>query len=279
MPSLSSVGFGWDVAWRRCVCVFIGIAIAFVLSYLPPKVTQKGTVRRTYSKVIGQVGTAIAQVVSYAHLKGTVSKPPPRIIQNLALLRQKVAKTTPRKAMIAYEPSLRGKWPAELYTALQDLQMELLDLTGQLLGALSALDAKWTQALLQRSQLADPQFRGDLLTALQLVSTALGSSPFLWRGRPADRSSFTQKIGRRFPCSTVRYWSASSSHPSPSKLIDATLSRSSSAIMKLKDFPLTSTWRRFAHSSTCTSRTVYRRATRLSMWVLDASLPLLRSRI
>lgn len=40
-PALSSVGFGWDVAWRRFVCVLIGITAAFVFVLLPPRYTQK----------------------------------------------------------------------------------------------------------------------------------------------------------------------------------------------------------------------------------------------
>ncbi|ORY69419.1 hypothetical protein BCR35DRAFT_307980 [Leucosporidium creatinivorum] len=172
-PALSSVGWGWDIAWRRFVCVTIGISVAFIAAYLPPKVTQKGTVRRTYSKVIGQLGSVTCQILSFANLKEDGAKAPRQIIANLTTLRAKVAKTNARKGMIKWEVSLRGPWPEEHYNALQNLQMELLDLLGQLFGVFAALDSKWTKALLHRSQFSNPHFLGDMLNAFQLISTAL----------------------------------------------------------------------------------------------------------
>lgn len=51
---------------------------------------------------------------------------------------------------------------------------ELLDLLGQFLGVVAALDSNWTKALLHRSQLSNSRFLGELLTTFQLISTALG---------------------------------------------------------------------------------------------------------
>lgn len=75
--------------------------------------------------------------------------------------------------MIKWEISLRGPWPEEHYDSLQNLQMELLDLLGQLLGVIAALDSKWTKALLHRSQFSNPHFLGDMLNAFQIISTSL----------------------------------------------------------------------------------------------------------
>lgn len=66
------------------------LAVAFIAAYLPPKVTQKGTVRRTYSKVIGQLGSVTCQVLSFANLKDDGAKAPRQIIANLTTLRAKV---------------------------------------------------------------------------------------------------------------------------------------------------------------------------------------------
>ncbi|KAK4700228.1 hypothetical protein P7C70_g6023, partial [Phenoliferia sp. Uapishka_3] len=106
-PALSSVGFGWDVAWRRFVCVLIGITAAWLWAYLPPKSTQKETVRQTYAKVIGETGGVLCQVLSFANCKADKAKPPKQILKNIAALRAKVAKTTPRKAMIGCQSK---KW-------------------------------------------------------------------------------------------------------------------------------------------------------------------------
>lgn len=53
---------------------------------------------------------------------------------------------------------------------------EMLDLLGQLAMVISKLDQRWTRALLQRSQLANPRFLQDLLTTLQLISSALDNA-------------------------------------------------------------------------------------------------------
>ncbi|CEQ41511.1 SPOSA6832_03240 [Sporobolomyces salmonicolor] len=179
-PALSSVGWGWDVAWRRFVCVMI---VAFVWTYIPPKTTQKVSIRRTYARCVDQLGGVMCQILSFANTKTKPTKPPKVIVKNLAMLRMKVDKTTQAKAMARYELSLQGPWPAEHYAALQALQMydclvpptskELLDLLTQLTSVICALDAKWTKALLHRSQLSNPHFLQDLLTTFHLLSAAL----------------------------------------------------------------------------------------------------------
>ncbi|GAA6054703.1 hypothetical protein JCM3770_000038, partial [Rhodotorula araucariae] len=172
-PSLSTVGYGWDVAWRRFVCVMIGITIAFVAALIPPTTRQKVSIRRTYAKVIGRMGDVLCQILSYANCKDGPTKTPKVIIKNLAALRARVNRTVQARAMARYELSLQGEWPSELYASLQALQMEMLDQLGQLCMVISRLDSKWTKALLHRTQFANPSFLQDMLTTLYLVSRAL----------------------------------------------------------------------------------------------------------
>ncbi|KAL8292379.1 hypothetical protein RQP46_001845 [Phenoliferia psychrophenolica] len=139
-PALSSVGWGWDVAWRRFVCVLIGITAAWLWAYLPPTSTQKETVRMTYAKVIGETGGVLCQVLSFANCKEDGAKPPKQIIANISALR------------------------------------EILDLLGQLLGVFASLDSKWTKALLHRGQLSDSRFLGEVLNTFQLIATSLNDS-------------------------------------------------------------------------------------------------------
>ncbi|GAA5991944.1 hypothetical protein JCM11641_001599 [Rhodosporidiobolus odoratus] len=171
-PALSTVGYGWDVAWRRFVCVMIGISIAFVGAFLPPATRQKVTIRRTYAKVISRMGGLIAQILSFANTKKGPVKPPKVIINNLTALRQRVNRTVQAKAMARFELSLQGEWPSDLYASLQSLQMEMLDQLGQLAGVISKLDEKWTKALLHRTQLSNPRFLQELLATVQLISSA-----------------------------------------------------------------------------------------------------------
>ncbi|KAI5478848.1 hypothetical protein MNV49_004580 [Pseudohyphozyma bogoriensis] len=174
-PAGSSVGYGFDVAWRRMVCVMIGITVAYIGALLPPKATQKETIRKTYGRVIAEMGGILCQVVSFANCKEDGAKAPKQIIKNIAALRLKVSKTTAAKGMVRFEMSLRGQWPEQYYASLQSLQMEILDLLGQLLGVTASLNKQWTKALLHRAQLTDERFLGEVLTTFQLISHALSA--------------------------------------------------------------------------------------------------------
>ncbi|KAK4049887.1 hypothetical protein OIO90_005276 [Microbotryomycetes sp. JL221] len=158
-PRVGSIGFGWDVAWRRMLCVMIGTSIAFVGAYLPPKATQKGTIRKTYAKVAHQLGGILCQVLSFGLCKDNkVTKSPKGIVKRITGLRVKLAKTTARKAMVRFERSLRGPWPTEhcLFTAV-----------------LASLNTPWTKALLQRSQLLNQEFISSVCFAFQTISSSL----------------------------------------------------------------------------------------------------------
>ncbi|GAA5894372.1 hypothetical protein JCM6882_007642 [Rhodosporidiobolus microsporus] len=172
-PALSTVGYGWSVCWRRFVCVMIGISIAFVWGFVPPATRQKVTIRRTYAKVIGRTGDLICQILSFANTKDEPVKAPKVIVNNLTALRQRVNRTVQARLMAKYELSLQGAWPSEEYASVQALQMEMLDMLGQFAGVISRLDAKWTRALLHRTQLSNPRFLQEVLNTIQLISSAL----------------------------------------------------------------------------------------------------------
>ncbi|GAA5852458.1 hypothetical protein JCM9279_003454 [Rhodotorula babjevae] len=184
-PSLSTVGYGWDVAWKRLVCVMIGISIAFVWALVPPSTRQKVTIRLAYAKVIGRMGDVLCQVLSYANCKDGPTRTPKNIVKNLAALRMRVNRTVQARAMARYELSLQGDWPSDLYASLQALQMEMLDQLGQFCAVTAKLDAKWTKALLHRTQFANPRFLQDVLTTLYLISSALEhGTPLPWIYNP-----------------------------------------------------------------------------------------------
>lgn len=113
-PSLSSIGYGWDVAWRRFVCVMIGISVAFISSFIPPSSRQKVSIRRSYAKVVYRMGDVVCQIISFANCKAGPTKPPKIIVNNLAALRLRVNRTIQARAMARYEISLQGAWPSKL---------------------------------------------------------------------------------------------------------------------------------------------------------------------
>jgi len=83
---------------------------------------------------------------------------------------------------------------------------EMLDQLGQFCAVLSKLDAKWTKALLHRTQFANPRFLQDVLTTLYLISGALGAlgpPPLSRRGssrsRPRSRSCCARRSRHAAP--------------------------------------------------------------------------------
>jgi hypothetical protein len=71
---------------------------------------------------------------------------------------------------------------------------EILDTLGQFTAVISKLDAKWTKALLHRTQLSNPRFLQDLLATFQLISNALGPSCY-----PPYRLSLSSLLQLTFP--------------------------------------------------------------------------------
>ncbi len=137
----------------------IGISIAFLACLIPPRTTQKQAVRSTYAKTFGYTGDLVCQVLSFASCKGDtkITKPPQPVIKTIQGLRVRIGKTAQGTQMTKFEFSLKGPWPAQHYTALKGLLLEILDLLGQFTAVLTSLDQKWTYALLRRTQFANPQ--------------------------------------------------------------------------------------------------------------------------
>jgi len=157
------------------VCVLLGITIAFIACLIPPRTTQKSAVRQTYAKTFGYAGDLVCQVLSFASCKGDakITKPPQSIIKTIQGLRVRIGKTAAGTAMTKYELSLKGPWPAQHYTALKGLLLEILDLLGQFTGVITSLDQRWTYALLKRTQFANPSFTAQFLNCFHLLANAL----------------------------------------------------------------------------------------------------------
>ncbi|WVR04089.1 hypothetical protein IAU60_001088 [Kwoniella sp. DSM 27419] len=170
---LTYAQWGWDVAWRRFVCVLIGITAAWVFSYLPPVFSAKRAIRNSYAQTIGAAGSILCDVLSHANDHHYHLHENDEIRQKLITWRSKLNKLGARHANASLEYSLRGQWPEERYKALLDTLQDLLSLLSQLNHVLTQLDKPWRRALLDRTRLSDPTFLGDVLSVLSMCSTAL----------------------------------------------------------------------------------------------------------
>jgi Aromatic acid exporter family member 2 len=85
--------------------------------------------------------------------------------------------------------SLRGRWPAERYQKILEIQLcvnlslkpfaynlyssEIAYLLSHLMSVLQHLEPAWTRAFLRRTRFLDPDFQGDVLAVISKVITSL----------------------------------------------------------------------------------------------------------
>jgi len=167
----SSPGTGWDVAWRRFTLVIIGVTSAFLFSFLPPTSTLRRHQRTTYARTAMELGSLCCSLVSYAN--SSTHDDTHDIVKNLQALRHKLSSSLAVQANIGYEFSIRGKWPKERYRMVHEIQTEISYLLSHLLSVLENMEPTWSLAFLSRSRFLDPEFQGDLLAIISMVSYAL----------------------------------------------------------------------------------------------------------
>ncbi|KAL1742869.1 hypothetical protein HDZ31DRAFT_42289 [Schizophyllum fasciatum] len=166
-----SPGFGIEIAWRRFVLVTCGVFAAFIFSFLPPSTTIRRLQRRTLATTCFEIGAIFCSIVSFANAPGDVDTQ--EIVTSLIAIRSKLKRSITRSQNVTYEFSLRGKWPAERYNKIRDLQIQLAYSLSHLMSVIKHMDPAWTRAFLRRTRLVDSDFQGDLLAVITLISTAL----------------------------------------------------------------------------------------------------------
>ncbi|OXG24105.1 hypothetical protein C361_02654 [Cryptococcus neoformans Tu259-1] len=170
---LTYAEWGWDVAWRRYVCVLIGISAAWAFSYVPPVYSAKRAIRHSYARTIGNAGSILCDILSHANDHHYHLKENDIIRHNLITWRSKLNKLGARHINATREYSLKGQWPEERYKALFDTLQDLFSLLSQLNHVLTQLERPWRKALLDRTRLSDPAFLGDVMVVLSMCSTTL----------------------------------------------------------------------------------------------------------
>lgn len=167
----SSPGLGIDVAWRRFVLVAIGVLCAGAFSLLPPSTTIRSYQRRALATTVAELGSTYCSVISFTSTRREDDIT--SIVQSLLAIRSKLKRSMAGKANVIYEFSLRGKWPSRRYQKILDIQLQLSYLLSDLLSVVNQLDPSWARAFLKRTRLLDPDFQGDVLAVISLISTSL----------------------------------------------------------------------------------------------------------
>ncbi|THU98769.1 hypothetical protein K435DRAFT_720372 [Dendrothele bispora CBS 962.96] len=167
----SNPGVGWDVAWRRFVLVSSGVTAAFIFSFFPPAFTIRKYQRTTLATTCSEIGILYCAILSYANSRNDDESQ--EIVTSLVAIRSKLNRSAAIKANVKYEFSLRGRWPEHRYQRMLSLQMELAYSLSHLLSIVEHLEPAWTQAFLGRTRFMDPNFQGDMLAVISMISTAL----------------------------------------------------------------------------------------------------------
>ncbi|EPS95103.1 hypothetical protein FOMPIDRAFT_1038634 [Fomitopsis schrenkii] len=204
---LGNVGIGWSVAWRRFVLVVIGVAASSIMMLLPPQSARRSVRLRC-------AGTLTSISYLYSHLTAAWISSEPfsageeddaadkndptqlpwmqefrerflEIAQQLQLLRTQAA-------IAKLEGNVRGKWPAEEYAQLVQIESEMTWALGVLGGSLSELDDDTRVGLLKHTVVVNPNFIGDVMSAFLLISQSLRT------GEPLHQSQSQDLVERAF---------------------------------------------------------------------------------
>jgi hypothetical protein len=167
----SSPGWGIDVTWRRFVLVAVGVLAAGIFSLFPPSRTIRCYQRRTLATTSAEIGSIYCSVVSHAN--SYVDGDSPTIVQSLLAIRSKLKRSLVLKENVIYEFSLRGKWPAERYHKILEIQLQIAYQLGHLMSIVHDLEPAWAHAFLRRTRMLDSDFQGDVLAVISLISYAL----------------------------------------------------------------------------------------------------------
>ncbi|KAF9527658.1 hypothetical protein CPB83DRAFT_384639 [Crepidotus variabilis] len=164
-------GTGWSVAWRRFVLVCAGTTAASIVSFLPPSTTIRAYQPHLLSTTSAKLGTLYCSMISYA---GAKHKHDIQLIDSgLVAVRNKLKKATVQRGRISYEMSLSGRWPLYRYAKIADLQMSIAYSLSHFSSIIRYLDSSWTRALLRRTRFVDPDFQGDVLAVISMISSSL----------------------------------------------------------------------------------------------------------
>ncbi|KAF8548399.1 hypothetical protein OG21DRAFT_1449193 [Imleria badia] len=171
LTSPSSPGSGVTVAWRRFILVIVGVLAAGISSFLPPSTTIRLYQRKTLATATAEIGSVYCSIISFANTKreGETAV----IVQHLLAILNKLKRSIVLKENAVYEFSLRGKWPAQRYQRILELQIQISSLLSHLTSVLEQMEPAWAQAFLKRTRLSDADFQGDVLAVMSLISSSL----------------------------------------------------------------------------------------------------------
>ncbi|KAF8991825.1 hypothetical protein BDQ17DRAFT_1370248, partial [Cyathus striatus] len=158
-PGSPGVGFT-----KRFTLVTVGYHI------IPPSTTLRKYQRNLLATSSQEPGAIYCSIISSAnsHEEHAIQD----IVTGLIAVRSKLNRSMFMKSNAIYEFSLRGRWPAQRYQQVLDLQLQLAYSLSNLMSIMEHLEPTWTQAFLRRTRFMDPDFHGDVLSDYTMISSS-----------------------------------------------------------------------------------------------------------
>ncbi|KAG8864596.1 hypothetical protein FRB96_005100 [Tulasnella sp. 330] len=206
LDPLGNPGVGWNVAWRRTICVFIGCSGALVLMLLPPQSCRRD-VRLSTAATLEDISGLYAGLLS--RWLGDIERPESRVAvertdsitmmldykaaepigQNKSLasferwapvFRSRLIKVSARLRALQsqtegakWEGNLRGDWPFDKYARLVLVQSRMVMNLVQLSASLGALNPAWRRTLLHKTPVLNPNLVTDTMSAFAIFAMSL----------------------------------------------------------------------------------------------------------
>ncbi|KAG8992832.1 hypothetical protein FRB94_006979 [Tulasnella sp. JGI-2019a] len=204
-------GVGWNVAWRRVVCVSIGSAAAMILMLLPPQSMRRdvrlsnaatledisGLYAGLLSKWLGEIdksameanadqdaNTEAGTVMSEDEIAAKEAKDNNHSLasyeQWAPVFRSRLIKVSARLNALQvqtegakWEGSIRGEWPFEKYANLVAVQSKMVGNLVQLSSSLGALSPSWRRTLLYKTPVLNPNLVTDTMAVFAIFTMSL----------------------------------------------------------------------------------------------------------
>lgn len=193
VPSLGSIGYGWDVAWLRFVTVLAGLLVGFLATVFPKPRTGKKIVRQILGKSLQELGNISADISKFGlqrmddpTIHMTMRKD--AVTHRLRAVIMAIATASRIIESLKYEPSLTGRWPMEKYKVLASHLRGLFTLHGMLYQVLNQLEEpeKWIPIVYDMLGWINYELCADFYAVISLGSRSLLLPAPLPRVTPAQ---------------------------------------------------------------------------------------------
>ncbi|KAI7892507.1 uncharacterized protein EV154DRAFT_441374 [Mucor mucedo] len=168
------------IAGKRILLVLIGVAASAILSMIPKPVTGRVELRKRLSQTIADMSKLYAILIGdLVTIYENNRDPTPgqtKAFKKLALgIRRQIADEQMFLKLSKLEPSMRGKFPVEVYTRLVEKVDNMSDLLLGMAYASKSIDRSWQRNIVHVLRQHRTEYLASILAIMKLLSATLSS--------------------------------------------------------------------------------------------------------